>query len=89
MIIKEVIPQDDLKLLIISEDGLSGEFDVSPYVGSEAFASLADPNEFRKVTNGRYFIEWQCGADLSADTIAAHWDFTDAEVAEKLNALNG
>ncbi|WP_280938426.1 hypothetical protein [Thioflexithrix psekupsensis] len=20
-----------------------------------------------------YFVEWECGADLSADTIEAHW----------------
>jgi hypothetical protein len=25
------------------------------------------------VRNGRYFVEWPCGADLSADTIEARW----------------
>jgi len=24
-----------------------------------------------KVTHGGYFVEWECGADLSADTIEA------------------
>jgi hypothetical protein len=24
-----------------------------------------------KITNGGYFVEWECGADLSADTIEA------------------
>jgi len=24
-----------------------------------------------KISNGGYFVEWQCGADLSADTIEA------------------
>ena len=28
--------------------------------------------EFKKIHNGRYFVEWACGADLSADTIEAH-----------------
>jgi len=26
-----------------------------------------------QVLNGGYFIEWDCGADLSADTIEARW----------------
>jgi hypothetical protein len=31
---------------------------------------------FMKVSNGGYFVEWDCGADLSADTIEAHWKIT-------------
>ncbi len=34
----------------------------------EAFEKLRNPDEFMKVRNGGYFIEWECGADLSADT---------------------
>jgi hypothetical protein len=30
---------------------------------------------------GGYFVEWACGADLSADTIEARW-----QVADKTNA---
>ncbi|VAW49350.1 hypothetical protein MNBD_GAMMA03-1119, partial [hydrothermal vent metagenome] len=26
-----------------------------------------------KIHNGKYFIEWDCGADLSADTIESEW----------------
>jgi len=26
-----------------------------------------------QLSNGGYFIEWGCGADLSADTIEAQW----------------
>jgi len=33
---------------------------------------LKNPDAFHNVTNGKYFIEWDCGADLSADTIEAH-----------------
>lgn len=29
--------------------------------------------EFTKITNRGYFVEWDCGADLSADTIEARW----------------
>jgi len=42
-----------------------------PYLESEAFAPLKDKREFQRLRNGRYFVEWDCGADLSADTILA------------------
>ena len=44
-----------------------------PYLNDEAFEELRDPEEFAKVTNGGYFVEWACSADLSADTIEARW----------------
>jgi hypothetical protein len=60
-------------LSIVADDGRVGSFDVSPYLGYEAFEDLRDPDEFVKVSNGGYFVEWDCGADLSADTIEARW----------------
>jgi len=60
-------------LAIVSDDGRVGSFDVSPYLGYEAFEGLRDHSEFMKVSNGGYFVEWDCGADLSADTIEARW----------------
>lgn len=71
MKIADVKPLDDLSLLITSSDGVVGLFDVKPYLDYEAFEALKDRSEFRKVRNGGYFVEWDCGADLSADTIAA------------------
>ena len=72
MIIQEVSPQEGFILHVVAENGISGKFDVSPYLESEAFVPLKSPDEFKKVHNGKYFIEWECGADLSADTIEAH-----------------
>ena len=69
MNITHVTPTPDFTLLIESEEGLSGFFDVRPYLELEAFRSLKESDEFFKVHNGRYFVEWNCGADLSADTI--------------------
>jgi hypothetical protein len=60
-------------LSIVTDDGRIGRFDVSPYLQYEAFEALRDQNEFMKVVNGGYFVEWDCGADLSADTIEARW----------------
>lgn len=76
MRIKKVIPKEDYHLLIQSEDGKQGLFDVNPYLQSEAFLELQQQSEFQKVRNGKYFIEWDCGADLSADTIEAKWEIT-------------
>lgn len=73
MRIAELDPQPDWVLSIVSEDGRVGRFDVTPYLEYEAFEELRDHGEFIKVINGGYFVEWACGADLSADTIEAQW----------------
>jgi len=73
MRIAELQAQPNWVLSIVADDGRVGWFDVSPYLEYEAFAALRDQNEFVKVVNGGYFVEWDCGVDLSADTIEAHW----------------
>ena len=73
MRIAELRPQPDRVLSIVADDGRVGSLDVSPYLGYEAFEDLRDHSEFVKVVNGGYFVEWDCGADLSADTIEARW----------------
>jgi hypothetical protein len=73
MRIVELRPQSNWILSIVADDGRVGSFDVSPYLECEAFEALRNPSEFVKVSNGGYFVEWDCGADLSADTIEAHW----------------
>ena len=73
MIISQVIPKEKFLLHIITQDKQEGLFDVSPYLDSEVFAPLREYENFRQVRNGQYFIEWLCGADLSADTIEARW----------------
>ena len=73
MKIVEVTPQPNWLLRIVSDDGRVGHIDISPYLEYEAFEDLRNPNEFMKVVNGGYFVEWDCGADLSADSIEAHW----------------
>ncbi len=78
MNIATVIPQENYFLYIETEDGKTGYFDVTPYLDAEAFAPLRDKGEFERIYNGKYFIEWDCGADLSADTILARWQETAA-----------
>jgi hypothetical protein len=73
MNIAEIIPKENHLLYIKTDDEQAGLFDVTPYLDSEAFATLKDRNEFERIHNGRYFVDWDCGADLSADTIQARW----------------
>ncbi|MBX3330833.1 MAG: DUF2442 domain-containing protein [Nitrospira sp.] len=73
MRIRELRVQPNWVLSVVADDGRIGRFDVRPYLRYEAFEALRDQSEFVKVANGGYFIEWDCGADLSADTIEARW----------------
>ena len=73
MRIAELRPQPNWILSVVADDGRIGEFDVKPYLELEAFECLRDLSEFQKVANGGYFVEWDCGADLSADTIETRW----------------
>jgi len=85
MRIAEVHPQPDWVQCIVADDGRIGHFDVSPYLKYEAFEELVSYSEFMKVANGRYFVEWDCGADLSADTIEAKWQVVN-EVSARVTA---
>ena len=69
MNIIEISPKENFILYIKVDDGREDLFDVKPYLDSEVFVSLKNKDEFKKIYNGGYFIEWDCGADLSADTI--------------------
>jgi hypothetical protein len=84
MRIVEVIPLADHVLLVASEDGATGLFDIKPYLQGAVFSRLQDYAEFTAVHNGGYFLEWACGADLSADTIEAHLVPASPEIAQQL-----
>jgi hypothetical protein len=73
MKIARVTSRKDGTLYVVAEDGRFGLFDVRPYLESPAFLPLKDWAEFSQVRNGGYYIDWRCGADLSADTIEARW----------------
>jgi hypothetical protein len=77
----DVRPAEPGVLVVVSDDGRTGRFDVRPYFVSPAFRPLEDCCEFERVRNGGYYIEWPCGADLSADTIEARWVASDNSLA--------
>jgi len=72
MIIQNVEVRNNYTLQIVTDDGRTGIFDVKPYLEFEAFTELKKQEAFSKIINGGYFVEWDCGADLSADTVEAH-----------------
>jgi hypothetical protein len=80
--IEELHPQPNWLLRIVADGGRVGNFDVSPYLEYEAFNELRDQEEFMKVFNGGYFVEWECGADLSADTMEARWQVVGIDASQ-------
>lgn len=87
MRLAEVVPKDDFILYVVSEDGLTGLFDVTPFLDSEAFSPLKERKEFQRIYNGKFFVEWDCGADLSADTIEARWKKLPGTSAKSIRTL--
>lgn len=73
MIIAEVVAKPEYRLEITSTDGRVGTVDIRPYLHFEAFEPLIDPAQFLRIRNGSYFVEWDCGADLSVDSLEAKW----------------
>lgn len=71
MNINEIIAHPNHTLEIVFDDGRVGVFNIKPYLNYEVFEPLKEISEFMKVSNRRYFVEWECGADLSSDTLEA------------------
>ncbi len=64
-----VTPLPGWRLEAVFADGATRTFDVTPLLDCEAFAALRDPAAFSDVRQHGYYVEWGCGADLSADTL--------------------
>lgn len=71
-----VYPQNNYTIQITADDGRIGTFDVNPYFEYETFNDFKNKKAFKQVSNGGYLTDCECGADLSADTIEAHWKFS-------------
>ena len=84
MIIKDIYPHPNYTLEIIANDGRTGIFNVAPYFKYEAFTDLKNRDAFMQISNGGYFVEWACGADLSADTIEARWEVLSHKHSQQL-----
>jgi len=64
-----VEPRDDYILLVKLSNGVTGEFDVSPYFEKGIFKDLKDKNYFRQVKAAFGGVVRPHEQDFSADTI--------------------
>ena len=68
--ISSLVPLENFQLLVQFENGIQKTFDLKPYFNYPVFSVLKNQNEFNKVINHQYFIEWkEHEVDLSADTL--------------------
>lgn len=67
--ILKVTPLPDYRLDILTSSGVTGVFDVKPYMGRGVFVELSDEEYFSKVRPVHYGIAWPNEQDLSSDTI--------------------
>jgi hypothetical protein len=65
----KAIPVDNYRIEILTNSGISGIFDVKPYLQGSAFKELIDESYFRMVRPAHYGIIWPHEQDFSADTI--------------------
>nr|VFJ87135.1 MAG: Protein of unknown function (DUF2442) [Candidatus Kentron sp. LFY] len=68
----KAVPLDDDRIEILTSSGISGIFDVKPYLGGSVFQELHDESYFRTVRPAHGGIAWPHEQDFCADTII--WD---------------
>ena len=81
--ILKAVPLDDYRIEILASNGVSGIFDVKPYLGGSAFRELRDKSYFRTVRpiRGGVGIAWPHEQDLSADRII--WDIQNPSAGKR------
>jgi len=75
--IVRAIPLEDFRIDVLTSSGVSGVFDVKPYLEGSAFRELADESYFRLVRPAYRGIMWPHEQDFSSDTII--WDMQNAQ----------
>ncbi len=66
----EVRPKENYRLFVRYDDGVSGDVDLSAYVGRGVFTAWKDPNVFHQVRLAEAgHPEWPVGIDLCPDAI--------------------
>lgn len=66
----KVIPLNDFRLECLFMDGTKKIADIKPFLKTEVFKPLINPDAFSKIKNCEYFVEWSdYEIDLSADTL--------------------
>jgi hypothetical protein len=77
--IVKAIPLDDYRIEVATSSGISGIFDVKPYLGGGAFQELRNLSYFSLVRPAHHGITWPNEQDFSSDTII--YDIQNAQLA--------
>jgi hypothetical protein len=75
--IVKAVPLDNYRIDILTSSGISGTFDVKPYLSGSAFKDLKNKSYFRLVRPAHRGIRWPNEQDFSSDTII--WDIQNSE----------
>ncbi len=67
--IVKAVPLDDYCIDIVTSSGISGVFDVKPYLDGGAFKELCNKNYYSLVRPAHHGIVWPNEQDFSSDTI--------------------
>ena len=73
----KAIPLRDYRIDILTSSGISGIFDVKPYLKGSAFKELKNKSYFGLVRPAHHGIMWPNEQDFSSDTII--WDIKNAQ----------
>lgn len=73
----KAVPLKDYTIEILTESGVSGIFDVKPYLNGSAFRELRDETYFKRVRPAHRGIMWPNEQDFSSDTII--WDIEHSQ----------
>lgn len=68
--ITEVVANEDFTISLVFENEVKKTFDIKPYLELPVFRILKSKDNFYKIKNSNYFVEWpNFEIDLSADTL--------------------
>ncbi len=67
--ILKATPLDNFKINVLTSSGISGVFDVKPYLKGSAFKELYNRSYFCLVRPAHHGIMWPNEQDISSDTI--------------------
>ena len=76
--ILKAVPLANYKIDILTSSGVTGIFNVKPYLKGSAFRELENEDYFSQVIPCGYGIAWPNEQDFSADTII--WDIQHQQV---------
>jgi len=67
--ILKATPLENYKIQVVTSSGISGIFDMKPYLKGSAFKELLSKPYFRLVRPAHHGIMWPNEQDISSDTI--------------------